>query len=543
MKTKNRILLALLALALILSATVPAAAVTNSELQGAMERSAQYMIKAVPAPQPGSIGGEWAVLGLARSGVTAPDGYFETYYAQVENYVRACNGVLHEKKYTEYSRTVLALTAIGKDPSNIAGYNLLSPLGDFERTVWQGINGPIWALIALDSGSYEIPRNESATTQATRQMYIDEILSRQLTDGGFALSGSTADPDLTAMALQALAKYQDQRQVKAAIDRALICLSERQDGNGGYASWNAANSESVAQVLIALCELGIDLNDARFIKNGRTLLDNLFTYRQSDGSFVHMSDGGSGSNQMASEQGLCSLAAAWRATTGKNSLYRMSDAIGIGPGTDLPKGQGLPGKDPSVKPMPVTAPGTTFSDILVSTNKTAIESLAERGIINGMGDGTFRPEKTMTRAEFCAIITRGLGLTPQDTRVFTDVPSDRWYAGYIGTANRYGIVKGVGDNRFAPESSITRQEAATMVARAARLCGMNTSMGSYEIQNVLARLSDHASIADWAQESVAFCYDRGIMERSDLYAEPRRAILRREIAQMLFNLLDVANLI
>ena len=125
----------------------------------------------------------------------------------------------------------------------------------------------------------------------------------------------------------------------------------------------------------------------------------------------------------------------------------------------------------------VTAPGTTFTDVKNHVNKAAIEELASRGIINGMGKGTFMPNKTMTRAEFAAIVTRALGLAAKDTKAFTDVPSSKWYAGYIGTANSSGIVNGVGSGKFNPDGTITRQEAAAMVARAAKLCGLDTVDG------------------------------------------------------------------
>ena len=249
----------LLTLVLMLSLCVPAMAVSKRELTSAISESAEYMLNAVKAPQVGSIGGEWAVIGLARSGYDVPQKYWDNYYATVEEYVESCKGVLHKKKYTEYSRVTVALTAIGADPPNVAGYNLLTALGDFDKTIWQGINGPIWALIALDSGSYEMPVNAEAKTQATRQMYIDEILSRQLNDGGWNLSdkggNGQSDPDITGMALQALAKYQAQSAVKAATDKALTCLSKMQDSDGGYASWETSNSESVVQVIVALCEL------------------------------------------------------------------------------------------------------------------------------------------------------------------------------------------------------------------------------------------------------------------------------------------------
>ena len=127
-----------------------------------MEETAQTVLTTVKAPKIGTIGGEWTVLGLARSGISVPQSYWEGYYAAVEKEVTARKGVLHEKKYTEYARVALALTAIGADPTNVGGYNLLAPLGDFDKTVWQGINGPIWALIALDAGQYEMPVNKEA---------------------------------------------------------------------------------------------------------------------------------------------------------------------------------------------------------------------------------------------------------------------------------------------------------------------------------------------------------------------------------------------
>ena len=77
-------------------------------------------------------------------------------------------------------------------------------------------------------------------------------------DGGWSLTGTgDSDVDMTAMALQALAKYQDQKAVKSATDKALTWLSKAQDSKGGFASWGTTNVESVAQVVVALCELGI----------------------------------------------------------------------------------------------------------------------------------------------------------------------------------------------------------------------------------------------------------------------------------------------
>ena len=542
---KNRVFGALLALLTAVSLMAPAWAVSSTELSAAVDQSAAYMLKTVSEPQVSSIGGEWVILGLARSGCAVPQAYWDGYYAAVVKEVEACEGVLHAKKYTEYARVSVALTAIGADPTNVAGYNLLTPLGDFDKTIWQGINGPIWALIALDSGSYDMPVNPEAKTQATRQMYVDEILSRQLDDGGWNLTdrggAGRADPDVTGMALQALAKYQDQKAVQIARDKALACLSGMQDADGGYASWGTSNSESVVQVIVALCELGISLDDVRFVKNGKSLLDNLMSYRQADGSFRHTS-GGSGSNQMATEQGFYGIVAALRAAEDQNSLYRMSDT-NRSVGTGTAGAVGLPGKHTDVTRVPVSIPGTTFTDTNGHANQTAVEELAARGIINGYGNGNFGPDDTMTRAQFAAVVVRALGLPQKTVNNFVDVKASDWHAAYVGTAYTYGIVNGRTDTVFDPNGTITRQEAAAMVARAARLCGMDTGLEGYEILNTLAPFGDYVTVGQWARESMAFCYRENILNQDDLNIEPARPILRCEIAQMVYNLLGTAKLL
>lgn len=555
-QVKNRKMPLLLALLLLLHLSVPAyAAVSEDTLAQAIADTGRYMYDTVKSPQVGSIGGEWAVLGLARSGYPVPQAYYQDYYATVEEYVKACGGVLHEKKYTEYSRVIVALSSIGRDARDVAGYDLTKPLGDYDKTIWQGLNGPIWALIALDSRNYPMPENPAAKTQATRQMYIDRILECQLEDGGWSLFGGTAaassgdsssDPDITGMALQALAKYQDQSAVAKATEEALACMSEKQNASGGFSSWGTANSESCVQIIVALCELGISLEDPRFVKNGNTLLDNLMSFYLPGSGFLHTANG-SGSNQMASEQGFYGLVAVQRLRQGNNSLYRMGDAAAIpeGGSGDTPD-EGLPGRDPAVQAMPVVTPGKTFSDISGASahkNQAAIEALAARGMIDGKGNGLFDPNATMTRAEFSAIVVRALGLTPKTTAVFTDIAATAWYAGYIGTASSYGIINGRGNGIFDPNSTITRQEAAALVCRAALLCGMDTAMEAGGIRDTLAQFGDYVTAAEWARPSLAFCYNRDILSQSDLNIRPNDAILRCEIAQMLCNLLTEANLL
>ena len=544
---KKKVLSLLLALLLLVGAAPAAfAAVDDATLNSAVSGTAAYIYQTTPSPQVGSIGGEWAVLGLARSGYTVPEKYYQDYYASVEKYVQDCKGVLHDKKYTEYSRVIVALSAIGADARNVGGYDLTKPLGDYDKTIWQGLNGPIWALIALDSRNYPEP------TAGIRQKYIQRILDCQNPDGGWSLFGGTtaaesynvSDPDITGIALQALAKYQSQPAVAKATNEALECMSKMQQTDGGFSSMGDSNAESIVQMIVALAELGISQDDPRFVKNGISMLDALMKFRQSNGGFNHTTTG-SGNNQMTAEQAFYGLVAVQRQRCGKNSLYRMSDALSVKlPQSSAPvAGAGLPGKHADVRKAAVTAPGTTFSDTKTHANKAAIEALAARTIINGMGDGTFAPDKNMTRAEFATITVKALGLTPKANNSFTDVKTSDWFAPYVGTANTYGIVNGMGDGTFNPGGTITRQEAATMVARAAKLCGMNTDYTAAAARDILAQFGDYTKTADWARAPLAFCYDQGILDASALNIQPTVAIKRCEIAQMLYNMLSKANLL
>lgn len=289
---------------------------TGQELAGSAKQS---------IPSIGSINGEWQILGLARSGQEVDASVYSQYKANVIQAVKECKGVLHEKKYTEYSRVVLALTALGEDVTNVGGYNLLEPLSDFDQTVWQGVNGAMFALIAFDSHKYEIPTAAAGKTQTTRQKLIQYILDHRTPDGGWAMSGSVADPDLTGMGIQALAPYYDSNaQVKAAVDTALQRLSELQLSDGSYASGGSSTSESCSQVIVALTSLGIDPNtDSRFIKNGKSVMDGLLSFSVAGGGFKHLSSGTM--NQMATEQGYYALTAYERYKNGQNRLYDMTD--------------------------------------------------------------------------------------------------------------------------------------------------------------------------------------------------------------------------
>ena len=269
-------------------------------------------------PTVNSTGGEWMVIGLARSGRTVPAGYYDN----VVEYVKAkadANERLHPAKVTDNARVILALTAIGKDVTNVGGHNLLKGLDNMAYVQTQGINGPIFTLIALDSHNYP------TMGDVTREKLIQVILDAQLSNGGWNLSGNDADPDMTAMAIQALAPYYKTNEtVKAAVDKALEALSALQRNDGGFGSWGTVNSESCAQVIVALTALGIDPTaDSRFVKNDLTVLDALASFYVTGGGFKHVAD--KGRDGMATEQGYYALAAYYRFINGQTRLYDMSD--------------------------------------------------------------------------------------------------------------------------------------------------------------------------------------------------------------------------
>lgn len=316
----------------------------------------------------GTSGGEWVALGLARSG-SISDTLAEQYAQAAYQYVKKKgSSTISDSKSTENSRMILALTSIGKDPSDVAGYDLLEPLADLDYVKSQGINGPIFALIALDSHDYEIPKAVAGKTQTTREALIDAILAAQLSDGGWNVNGNGADADMTAMAIQALAPYYSSNaKVKSAVDDALNWLSKMQEVNGGYTSWGTANAESVAQVIVALTSLGIDpASDGRFIKNGYSTLDALATFYNDKGGFKHSQSDTTSSNGLATEQAYYALASWYRLKAGKTSLYDMSDVTTMSKiiektvvnGGDSAKD---PKKDTLASGSSLTASGTTRS--------------------------------------------------------------------------------------------------------------------------------------------------------------------------------------
>ncbi len=276
-------------------------------------------LAAQDAPSVGSVGGEWLVVGLARSGMLS-DEAAASYLENAEEYVQSIGSDrLHPVKSTENSRLILGITAAGGDPTDIGGYDLLRGLADADYIRAQGTNGPIWALIAFDCGDYPIPEEGDLS----RENLVGDILSLQCTDGGWGFFGDTSDVDMTAMALQSLAPYREDEKVQTAAEKALRFLSLSRTADGGYESGGVQNCESCAQVIVALCSLGIDpQKDEDFLKNGHSVIESLCGFATEENTFCHQKDKPQ-TDAMATEQAYYALTAYHRYKSGMTSLYDM----------------------------------------------------------------------------------------------------------------------------------------------------------------------------------------------------------------------------
>lgn len=311
---------------------------------GRLGVSEDAMLSTQTAEYAAAGGLDWYALYMYRAGYESD---YAAYGSALEDAVSQKyqeNGGLDRVRASEWHRTGLAATACGGDAlafgTNAAGetINLVADgvydRGKTEDLGAQGINGLTWGLLLLDSRGYSVP----AGAADTRETILTRILSAQSAERGFSLSGEGVSADLTAMTLQALAPYQNsthvftvtdkamgttvERTVSEAIELALGALSACQMENGGFGD-DGESSESAAQVIIALCALGIDpATDARFVKRGGSVLDALLRFAKPDGGFAHsLEKGADGSNAMAGEQALGALTAYMRFKDGLHSLY------------------------------------------------------------------------------------------------------------------------------------------------------------------------------------------------------------------------------
>ncbi|TLS35918.1 DUF4430 domain-containing protein [Pseudalkalibacillus caeni] len=272
------------------------------------------------------VSSEWEAIALHHAGKKIPAGYLDSLKAKVGS----SNGEF--RIVTDYERMVLGVKAAGGDPTSFAGYNLIEKIYNNERMTNQGTNGVIFGLLALNSGDYNIP----VSAEWDQEKLVDYLIENQLDTGGWALYGTTGDPDITAMALSAIAPYKDQEEVKTAIENAVNWLTKQQNANGGFETENGETSESTAEAIIGLTAIGKNPAGASFTKgmdsdvqaassssaqSENNLITNLLSFQNEDGGFAHLI--GEESNDIASAKGILALVAYQNFVAGKASVYEL----------------------------------------------------------------------------------------------------------------------------------------------------------------------------------------------------------------------------
>ena len=404
----------------------------------------------VSDPAFGSMGGEWAALVLGRAGRMTEEwktkylAAVKTSFDNVSETLKAQNK-LHRTKLTENSRAIIGLYSAGADVTDFNGWNLCAPLAgdnvggdkteesaDYTATLKQGINGPIYALIALDYAGYNSEGETKVTnvteenTTTLRDDYLNYILSKEIPGGGWALFGDSADPDITMMAVQALSKYTYLPEVNDAVERALTVMSSKQNDQGGYSSWGSVNAESIAQVICGLTMLGIDpTTDERFIKNGNTLVDALksfsadcvkdkVTYSEYRGYAHAEQNGVMKYDQMATEQAGYAMVALWCQKKGQklyqNGFRDIPDTTPTVTPIATPEGTETPTAAPSEPAVPTVTP-------VQSENPDAGETAAPSAV------PTMTPSAAPTTpASAVPTKTPATPVTPAPTAVATKIP-------------------------------------------------------------------------------------------------------------------------
>ncbi len=258
---------------------------------------------------PGTSNGDWSAIALMLS-----DNDFdkERYITALGQYVTEkyeYSDKLSRTKSTEWHRIAIAVNLAGEDATNFCGINLIND-GVFyrENLGRQGLNGYVWALIALCSGDFDEPYD----AVNTKNSILNEILLRQNSDGGFSVSGNNSNCDMTAMTLYALSFFQDREEVSDKIDNALNYLSNIQNIDGSFSEGEVPNAESTAQVIIALSALGKNKTDDKMLNDA---YNGLMLFKTVDG-FSHVSQGET--NTIATYQGICAVVAAEK----ERAIYR-----------------------------------------------------------------------------------------------------------------------------------------------------------------------------------------------------------------------------
>ncbi|NUU63437.1 DUF4430 domain-containing protein [Paenibacillus agri] len=255
----------------------------------------QAITDAIKYVQTKGVTTDWIAISYGRLGLKIPD----SYIASLEKSVKSAMTASSPPYVTTYARLALAVTAIGRDATNFGGYNLIEPIYNSKDVAAQGINGPIYALLAITAGQYNVPDD----AVWSKERIANNLISKQDPSGVFSAFGSNAD--ITGMALQSLYTYNGFPEVETAGQRAVDWLSKNQNKDGGYDSRWGVSSEANSQAILGLTTAGIDPTGPEFTKGQNNLITNLLAYQMPDGGFRHAMSGKS--DNLATEQALQAL--------------------------------------------------------------------------------------------------------------------------------------------------------------------------------------------------------------------------------------------
>lgn len=538
------------------------AAVSAADLQAAIDGASAYLLKSETVS-------DWGAFALAAEGTSIPD----TYLSSVEKQLRDAQGEF--RSVTEYERIAIGVIAAGGNAENIAGYNLIDKIVNHERMTNQGANGPIYGLLVLSNGNYEL--NENAEWNADK--LVDWLIKQQNADGGWSLvSGGKSGIDVTAMALTSLAPHKAAEEAAKAIERGTAWLSSQQTVSGGFSDFGE-NSESASQVIVALTSVGVDPTGPSFTKAEGNVLSRLMKFRQADGGFAHVM--GAGSNGMATEQALQATAAYQKFAAGQGGLYDVLKQARVsliveGPQSSIAEGQIKAANALEAVEKLLTAEKIDYDVVEVSFGKyiKSVQGFVE-GLYGGydgwmfavMRDGQWIipmvgiADFGLEQADKVLVYYSG-----EDTRLVGDVAVEpakpkvneafavkvtqakwNWDDNKLDSTPAAGVKVQIGDQVQVADEQGTAHFAAAVAAGMYDVVVTGYGQG---VAPTVARHSsslfiqgeyaDKAQISSWAAPFVMEAWENGLMQGvsavESVFA-PKRSMTRAEFASMLVKLL------
>ncbi len=177
----------------------------------------------------------------------------------------------------------------------------------------------------------------------------------------------------------------------------------------------------------------------------------------------------------------------------------------------------------------VDCPAAVYTDVNTDDwYHEGIDFVTEHGLMDGVGNGLFRPDKPMTRAMLVTVLWRHMGCPEADPSSFADVPQGLWYSEAVAWAAENNIVNGVDETTFRPDSSITREQTAAILYRLAKQAWIDTSARAD-----LSEFPDADSVSGYALDAMQWCVHEGIISGADGRLLPQGSATRAQVATLL----------